>query len=264
MKRLFSPNAAIIETAATTKKRNFFIIILIFIALFMISSLASNLVAIIPLMLYFLFSSGTNASTAISLFDWQNIISLFVTAIPIITILIYCCKIEKRRLVTLGFVKKGAVKEYLAGLGIGLLMFTGAYVMILISGESVFAGFNPEVSLGIVFIYFLGFLIQGASEEILLRSYFFVSGAANGNIMLSLIVSSGFFAVLHLLNPGVSPLAIVNLFLFGVFAALYFLRRGSIWGICAIHSIWNFAQGNIFGCEVSGMEMGNSLIVTAK
>lgn len=264
MKQYFPPNAAIIETAATTKKRNIFIIILIFIALYLISSLASSLIAIMPLTLYFVFSSGTHASASTSVSDWMNIISLFITAVPIIVILIYCCKIEKRRIITLGFVKKGAFVEYVAGLGIGLLMFTAAYAIILVSGESKFTGFNPEVSFGMVFLFFLGFLIQGASEEIMLRSYFFVSGAANSNVIVSLIVSSGFFAALHLLNPGISPLAIVNLFLFGVFAALYFLRRGSIWGICAIHSIWNFAQGNIFGCEVSGMGMENSLILTAK
>ena len=57
-------------------------------------------------------------------------------------------------------------------------------------------------------------------------------------------------------------MGIINLFLFGVFAALYFLRRGSIWGIGAIHSIWNFAQGNIFGCKVSGSLSGESLFRT--
>ena len=33
----------------------------------------------------------------------------------------------------------------------------------------------------------------------------------------------------------------------------------SIWGICAIHSMWNFAQGNIFGISVSGAKSQVSL-----
>ena len=59
-------------------------------------------------------------------------------------------------------------------------------------------------------------------------------------------------------------MAVINLFLFGVFAALYFLRRGNIWGISAIHTIWNFAQGNIFGCKVSGMNMGETIFNTVE
>lgn len=55
----------------------------------------------------------------------------------------------------------------------------------------------------------------------------------------AVIANSVIFAALHLLNPGVAPLAIVNLILFGIFASCYFIRRGNIWGIGALHSVWN-------------------------
>ena len=61
------------------------------------------------------------------------------------------------------------------------------------------------------------------------------------------------FAVLHLLNNGISVLAFINLVLFGVFASLYFIKRGNIWGIGALHSVWNLVQGNFWGLSVSGM-----------
>jgi membrane protease YdiL (CAAX protease family) len=67
---------------------------------------------------------------------------------------------------------------------------------------------------------------------------------------------------LHYGNSGINLLGLLNLFLFGVFAALYFLRRGSIWGISAIHSMWNFAQGNVFGCAVSGNSGMDSIFST--
>ena len=51
----------------------------------------------------------------------------------------------------------------------------------------------------------------------------------------------------------------VNLTLFGVFASVYFIKRGSIWGIAAIHSIWNFVQGNLYGIKVSGTESSCSV-----
>jgi len=289
MERLFKTNSAIDETIATTKRRSFFMVGLIFLLVYIIGSTASGVVLAVPM--YVELFNDPEVSAAVeeyindpaanmqgymdavseaserimaSMPEWLNIVSLFATVTTIIATLIYCCKIEKRRLFTLGFVKKGAVTEYLSGLLIGLILFSAAYGIIILSGEAEFIGLNNEMSVGIIIAFFLGFMIQGASEEILLRSYFFVSGAANSNVVISVFVSSALFAMMHYSNPGISIMAIVNLFLFGVFAALYFLRRGSIWGICAIHSVWNFAQGNIFGCKVSGMEMGNSIFLTVE
>ena len=50
-------------------------------------------------------------------------------------------------------------------------------------------------------------------------------------------------------------LAVVNLFLVAVFFALYMICFDNIWGACAIHSVWNYAQGNIYGIKVSGIEV---------
>lgn len=35
--------------------------------------------------------------------------------------------------------------------------------------------------------------------------------------------------------------------------AVYILCTDDLWGACAIHSAWNFAQGNLVGIRVSGM-----------
>lgn len=289
MERFFKTNSAIDETAATTKRRSFFMVGLIFLLVYIIGSTASGVVLAGPMYIELFNDPAVTSAFEEYLNDpavdiqtyanavaeaserimaampeWLNAVSLYATVTTIIATLIYCCKIEKRRLFTLGFVRKGAVAEYLAGLLIGLALFSAAYGLIVLSGEAEFIGINPDLSVGMIIAFFFGFIVQGASEEILLRGYFFVSGAANSNVVISVFVSSALFAMMHYSNPGISIMAIINLFLFGVFAALYFLRRGSIWGICAIHSVWNFAQGNIFGCKVSGMEMGNSVFLTAE
>lgn len=52
---------------------------------------------------------------------------------------------------------------------------------------------------------------------------------------------------------------------------LYVIKTNDLWGACGMHSAWNFAQGNLFGFEVSGLNVsvgslfdfnlnGNSLI----
>ena len=282
--KFIRPNALIDETEAVCKKRSFFKVAITFLLVYMIGTFLANMVMTAPLMTYVMTDSeiieiiGSDISAqeytdrinnALSriyadLPDWMNAISLCATVATIAVVIFYCTKIEKRRLYTIGFRFKGAVFEYLSGIGIGLVLFSAVYGIDLLSGEFVFCGINKELPISTLLLFFFGFIIQGASEEILLRGYFFVSSAACGNVPVALFISSGLFAAMHLGNPGVSILAVFNIFLFGVFAALYFLRRGSIWGICAIHSIWNFAQGNIFGCRVSGMNFSTSIINTVE
>ncbi len=284
MNEIFLPNALIYETIASVKKKSFFRVAIIFLLIYFIGSTAASLILTMPMFFAIMQDEAVSDALAGATTDpnaymqdysnaitnavnnlmsnmpaWLNIISLFATVTTIIAVFIYCTKLEKRRLFTLGFIKKGAITEYLMGLAIGLCMFSFAYLSVILSGELEFGGFNSEASVATIILFFLGFIVQGASEEILLRSYFFISSAASSNVPIAVFVSSALFAALHISNPGISFLAIINLFLFGVFAALYFLRRGSVWGICAIHSIWNFAQGNIYGCRVSGMNMGDSI-----
>ena len=38
------------------------------------------------------------------------------------------------------------------------------------------------------------------------------------------------------------------------------LVTDNIWGVCGIHSMWNFSQGNIYGISVSGTGTGESII----
>ena len=121
---------------------------------------------------------------------------------------------------------------------------------------------NAAPAVGMIILYFLGYMVQGMSEEILCRGYLMVSMQRGCPLWVAVLTNSLLFTVLHLGNPGITPLALLNLALFGIFASLYTLRRGSLWGIGAIHTIWNFAQGNIFGISVSGLS-GSPSIMTA-
>ena len=54
-------------------------------------------------------------------------------------------------------------------------------------------------------------------------------------------------------------LAYINLFLCGLLFGLLFVESGSIWMVAALHSGWNFLQGNIFGISVSGTAKSSSV-----
>lgn len=193
--------------------------------------------------------------------DWFMAVQLFSTAAVIVACFFYGRVIEKRSWVSLGFTKRGAIGEYAAGLGIGFVLFGGAVAFCAVTGN-LSLSFNSAPAVGLIILYFLGYMVQGMSEEILCRGCIMVSMQKSGRLWVAVLTNTLIFAGLHLGNPGVTPLAMVNLALFGLFASLYTLRRGSLWGIGAIHSIWNFAQGNIFGISVSGLS-GNPSIMTA-
>ena len=74
------------------------------------------------------------------------------------------------------------------------------------------------------------------------------------NRYVALSLSSLVFMTIHLLNPNVSFLSVVNLFLAGIVLGIYYLHKSNLWLPIGMHLTWNFFQGPIFGFEVSGIE----------
>ena len=176
---------------------------------------------------------------------------LLATVGSIIGACIYCRFIERRKLATMGFRRGRIAREYLLGLLIGSCMFGVAVLIAVLSGAMTYAGMTGASVLMIVF-FILGYMVQGMSEEVICRGYFMISLARRQRLAVAIFVSSSMFGALHLFNNNVVALGIINIILFGAFEAVYLLKRGDIWGVAAIHTSWNFVQGNVFGISVSG------------
>ena len=181
------------------------------------------------------------------------LLSLFATIVTVGLVLFFCLVPEKRNLLSLGFSRRGAAYEYAAGLLFGLVLFSIPVLLCLATGAMTLSAAEASPSWGLILLFFVAFLIQGLSEELLCRSYLMVSLSRGLPAWLSVILNALLFSLLHLGNPGISLLPLINIFLFGVFASLLTLRRGSIWMVAGLHSLWNFSQGNLFGIPVSGM-----------
>jgi membrane protease YdiL (CAAX protease family) len=175
---------------------------------------------------------------------------------------------EKRPFWTLGYEAKNALMQYGRGFLAGALMFGGAVAILAVTGGVVFEQGDPTqqgfAALGGVIIVLLGWIIQGGAEEALIRGWVLPVIGARYKPWIGLLVSSLIFALLHGLNPGLSVIALINLALFGLFAGLYAMREGSMWGISALHSVWNWVQGNFFGFEVSGTNAGGGTLLNLK
>lgn len=174
---------------------------------------------------------------------------------------------EKRNISSMGFnIDKSTIFRYLRGFLIGILMMGIIAVLIVCTGNGEFV-FNKDINISFIgpfILVIIAWMIQGASEEIMMRGHMLPTLGVKINPIVAIIISSSYFGILHLGNTGIAPLAIVNLILFGVFAAIYAIYEESLFGVCAIHGAWNFAQGNIFGFLVSGMEAEGGILINTK
>lgn len=264
-----NPPDMVLKAKEAKFKPNGVIQVLIFILIFLITQLVSGIPVGIILFFKIFSDMLKNSSGGSFSFDFNEdtinqympditLISLFFTAITIVGVIIYVRFIEKRSLYSMGFNRKKAVRSYILGYLIGIVMFSVVIIILYLTNNISYEGYAFS-AFPMVIPFFIGFLIQGMSEEVMMRGYLMNSLAARHNVIIAILVNSVIFGLLHLFNPGVSFLAILNIVLFGIFASVYAMNFNSIWGVCALHSAWNFVQGNVYGLEVSGLNAKSSI-----
>ncbi|MBI2333911.1 MAG: CPBP family intramembrane metalloprotease, partial [Chloroflexi bacterium] len=196
---------------------------------------------------------------------WMSMQLIFAFALIYFILWAWLRFVEKRHFWTLGYELKDATAHYARGVLIGAVMFAGAVGILALFGSVSFEQGEPSqqglAALGGVMLVLIGWVIQGGAEEVLMRGWVLPVIGARYKPWIGLLISSLIFALLHGLNPGLSTIALINLALFGVFAGLYAMREGSMWGISALHSVWNWVQGNFFGFQVSGMDASGGTLL---
>ena len=169
--------------------------------------------------------------------------------------------IEKRPFSSLGFFKEGWLKELGKGFLIGSLQFSLIVALLLLTGSGRLE--LAELSLEpVLFILALipFWILQGGTEELVTRGWLFPAVSAKSNIFIGILISSALFGALHLFNPGVTVLSIVNIILNGIFACFLMLKYDNMWVLAGMHGAWNFVQGNIYGIQVSGQGASTSIL----
>lgn len=184
---------------------------------------------------------------------YDNLRMLLTFGGTILFVFLWVRFVEKRPFSSIGFWKDEAWKKYLRGALLGFVLISIPVLLLVITG---FVTLQMQHITSTFILGVLGslvaFLVQGAAEEIVVRGWLFPIISVRSRIWVGIVVTSFLFGFLHLFNPGITVLSILNIIFVGVFAALYALKENSLWGICAWHSIWNWAQYNIYGFAVSG------------
>lgn len=198
----------------------------------------------------------------------QNIDSIsflaayFSTAGTVIAQLIYMWVVKPHRpmLKTMGTSISGNnIKMAFIGLVVGFAMNGSAILAAALHGDVKlhFAG----GSLLLFILFLIAVLFQASNEEILCRCFLYHRfNKIFKRPAVAMFIASTLFGFLHLLNPGVSPLAIINVILAGLWLGLLMYCFDSIWMAIAAHLGWNYSQSIIFGLPNSGNASAFSLL----
>jgi membrane protease YdiL (CAAX protease family) len=74
---------------------------------------------------------------------------------------------------------------------------------------------------------------------------------------IGLMISAFLFALVHLNNPGIGILPLVNLFAAGLMLGINYIYTQNLWFGIFLHFGWNFLQGPILGYPVSGISVSS-------
>ena len=167
-------------------------------------------------------------------------------------------KISKLKIEQLGFTKDNIVFSYLKGALFGILqIFSVFFIIFGLKAIDVYYAGNINILLLIkVFIFFV---FQGLFEEILFRGYLMPFFSKVIGIKFTIILLSFLFTCIHLLNPNLNIVGLVNIFLSGVTFSLIYYYTGNLWIVGAMHTLWNFILGFIVGSQISGIITYNSV-----
>ena len=188
--------------------------------------------------------------------------------------------IDRRTLASLGARwpdgGRGAALRQLATAPLGAVAVLGAWLALILALPKAlaavrFGGISPEFTHApawwplppvlLLLLMLLGFLLQGGLEEWVMRGYIYRTLRERWAPWISALTSSALFSLLHVWNPNVSLLALLNIVLAGMVLAALVERTGSLWSATLAHGAWNFAVACLLSVPVSGVPLFHLLKV---
>jgi membrane protease YdiL (CAAX protease family) len=153
-----------------------------------------------------------------------------------------------------------ALKDLVIGLVVGAAMLSAVVGLLVVSGLYEVTGPRASspwdmISVGVV---------SGSMEELIFRAIVLRLLMRAFGAWPALALSAALFGALHLSNPNATPTAAIAIAIeAGLMLAAFYMLTGRIWMSVGVHAAWNFAQGWIWGARVSGIEVKESLYLSA-
>ena len=204
----------------------------------------------IPLWLLFSnFSEGGTNALVVTVGEYMLFLSHWII------ILLFCAAYKSQRpiLKAIGTgVKGNKISMLLLGLLIGFAT-NGVCILLAALHKDIFLYFDSFPVVPIILI-FISVFVQSSAEELFCRGFLYQRlRKTYRSPWVAILVNPLFFSLMHVFNPGVSPVAIINIYVVGVVFGFMVYYFDSLWMAMAMHAAWNFTQNIIFGLPNSGV-----------
>lgn len=179
-----------------------------------------------------------------------QISALLSSVFPAIILLKYC---DFRPFSDLGLSFRGHWRDFLYGLLAAVFLYGIGFGLSLAWGGVRIIGVHPDLQN--LATSFCMCILVALGEEIMTRGY--ILGRllrTRLNKFLALGISSVIFSLMHLFNPNIAFLPMLNLALAGCLLGVAFLYTRNLWFSISLHLFWNWLQGPVLGYNVSGIE----------
>ncbi len=209
------------------------------------------------------FALGKNMFVG-DIFDAQTITLITYYGYIIVSgvALIYWRLIEKKPLSEMGLTKHFG--SYFIGAAAGIFLLTLSVVVIVLTGNIEYRGVFENADILLIILLIGGFIIQGATEEILCRGIVFHAVKEKTSLGAAIAVSTVMFVIPHWSSLFAGEtiygvIGIINLVLISLIFSILTIHFKSIWAACGLHSFWNAVLYSVLGLNLSG----NDKTVTA-
>jgi membrane protease YdiL (CAAX protease family) len=167
----------------------------------------------------------------------------------------------KRSFKQLGFISEKGIRTFFFGLAFGAVSMGMLFILLIVTGQVKIIAFDKIklFSLGTI-AEFISVCVFMFSEELLARGFFMTAIKTTRIKGVILFVPALIFALLHFMNPDITLLAFINIFIAGLLWGCMFMKCGSLWLSTGFHVAWNFLNGDMFGMKTSGTEQPSVLI----
>ena len=202
------------------------------------------------------FAFGKNMLVG-DVFDSQTITLITYYGYIIISgvALLYWKGIEKKLLSEMGLTKRFG--NYFIGMITGVILLAVSVFAIVLTGNIEYHGLFENADILMIILLIGGFIIQGATEEILCRGIVLHALKEKSPQWIAIAVSTILFIMPHWSSLFDSDMiygviGVINLVLISIIFSLLTIRFQSIWAACGLHSFWNAILYCILGLNLSG------------
>jgi membrane protease YdiL (CAAX protease family) len=192
--------------------------------------------------------------------QFKNPIAEFTIALFVLAAYITLYKFyEKRRITELSVNRLG--RNLISGILLGAILQSLTIYIIYLNNGFFVVSVNSLVG---VLPYFMMVLADSTTGEILFIGIFFRITEEKLGSYLALIIFALIFGVIHLANLNGTLIAALSIAIHaGLLLGAAYIYSRNLWLPIAIHFAWDFTQAGIFGANVSGNIISESLL-TAK